>query len=1048
MKKILPYIFILTIVVQLFAPFSVGIKNGRMSISETKKAEAVQPLEKNEDEGITSPFINAEINVDYIEKNPTSVKISVTIIEEGTSKLFIPAVMANNYLSLEVTIQDAEGNKARGIDKNPKEEFVREETNPLVFDFKDLTPSTNYKAQIILYANTESYTAYTLKPQTIKEPLGKKIEDFTTLAEGDDSARQEVEDGTISSKMENLAAPTDIFNCSVNNLRGCLAEFFYLALFKPTAFLFGLAGKALDFTLQYSLDDDSYRSVFVVEGWGIVRDICNIFFIFILLYIAFKIILGIKGKADPKGLIVNVIIIGLLINFSLFATRIIIDASNILSRVFYNTEVINIGNEKSKTGTFGEIRLSEALVTKVNPVEILANPGKIEKVETIGEEQDLDTNPAISDKNGKEVSKDLPVTLGGFIIICILSAAICLAGTVVFLNLTLVFVLRVVMLWIAMILSPLAFFTYTDPDLAKLPKVGFRNWAKDTAKMAFTAPVFCFFVYVIISFLGSGFDMIKDVASGSSVGNFDFILRIAVPFAFLLVLLTQAKKTAVSLAGEAGKAVSNFGGDIAGKAIGLATGGASLAMRGTIGALGAGIAKNKKMTEWEDKGGFKGFIGRNVRNVGSSVGRMSFDARNTGWGQKAATGLGIGKSVQEPLASISKKGSGAIGNVELTLKGIERRQENRDKLRPKTEEEKEKERQEKLAAKLAIANAPKLKKAEEARDKAKQAYDDAQEDLKLIDPKKKKEKEALQKEVTKKKDEYRKARAEVDNIKNGGSLESGITGYDKDGKPIANGYATSNGNISKEIIDAIQKAGKANSDSITKNQIELDRLERIRDEKAGEMAKAAAKLKTDPGYVDKTNQLKTTQKAIETEQAQKKRLEIKIKQAERSHNQGEATRLSREKNVAVYNINNLVEEETKIKEELKPMEDDLRKIEAGIKEIDEEIEGEEQITEGLEKEKEEITKDKETAEKAKLYAEQNGGLGESQKTYSNKIKKLKEEMEESGQTGDKKKFNEARKWESHNFFDWAQTGGLGVGFAKRREMAHGLYSAIGKQDKK
>ncbi len=1029
MKKILPYIFILTIVVQLFAPFSVG----KERINKNIKAEASFDYEANV--GWTVKEKNIELTITPNKEYEIRERGSGFVLTDISSLLFA------------VYLLDKDGNP---VDGQEDQIIAIRDKDPVTKTFENLS-NGEYQIKVEVYNSWVNYsfqfrkwltfkTLSFLKIDGEKDIIGKNLITGIIVPQNTNQETSSSNTGSITARGTAKGVDDD-FSCNLENFRGCIAEFFYLALFKPSAFLFGLTGKALDFTLQYSLDDDSYRSVFVVEGWGIVRDICNIFFIFILLYIAFKIILGIKGKADPKGLIVNVIIIGLLINFSLFATRIIIDASNILSRVFYNTEVINIGSEKSKTGTFGEIRLSEALITKVNPVEILANPEKIEQIKVIGDGQNLDTNPGIAD-TGKNLSNNLKITLGGFILICILSAAICLAGTVVFLNLALIFVLRVVMLWIAMIISPLAFFTYTDPDLAKLPKVGFRNWAKDTAKMAFTAPIFCFFMYIIISFLGSGFDLIKDVALGSEVGNFDFVIRIVVPFAFLLVLLTQAKKIAVSLAGEAGKAVSNFGGDIAGKAIGLATGGASLAMRGTIGAMGAGIAKNKKMTEWEDKGGFKGFIGRNVRNVGSSVGRMSFDARNTGWGQKAAKGLGIGESVQKPLASISKKGSGAIGNVELTLKGIEKRQENRDKLRPKTEEEKEKERQEKLAAELAVANAPKLKVAEEARDKAKQAYDDAQEDARLS-PKNK----ALQKVARQKRDEYREKRNAVDAIKKGGDVNSGVKTL-ADGTKTYKDYATTNGNISKEIVEGIDKSLTKNEKNAERNRNEIARLQRIRDQKLTSKKDKESELNKNPDYTDKTNQVKIIENQIGVRQKEKQQIEVKIKQAKKSNDQNEVKRLSAKQNTVVYEINQLIDQKDNLKEQLKPLEGDLRKIEAGIKEIDEEIEGEEQITEGLEKEKEEITKDKETAEKAKLYAEQNGGLGESQKTYSNKIKKLKEEMEESGQTGDKKKFNEARKWESHNFFDWAQTGGLGVGFAKRREMAHGLYSAIGKQDKK
>jgi len=54
----------------------------------------------------------------------------------------------------------------------------------------------------------------------------------------------------------------------------------------------------------------------------VVRDFVNIFFIFVLLYIAFATILSLHGF-KTKEMIINVIIIGLLMNFSLFAGQLI-----------------------------------------------------------------------------------------------------------------------------------------------------------------------------------------------------------------------------------------------------------------------------------------------------------------------------------------------------------------------------------------------------------------------------------------------------------------------------------------------------------------------------------------------------------------------------------------------------------------------------------------------------------------------------------------------------------------------------------------------------
>ena len=60
-----------------------------------------------------------------------------------------------------------------------------------------------------------------------------------------------------------------------------------------------------------------------------------------MLYIAISTILNLHGF-NTKSTIINVIVIGLFINFSLFATQVIIDSSNIMARVFYNSDAIKI----------------------------------------------------------------------------------------------------------------------------------------------------------------------------------------------------------------------------------------------------------------------------------------------------------------------------------------------------------------------------------------------------------------------------------------------------------------------------------------------------------------------------------------------------------------------------------------------------------------------------------------------------------------------------------------------------------------------------------
>lgn len=392
----------------------------------------------------------------------------------------------------------------------------------------------------------------------------------------------------------------------------CIAQALYWLFFKTTSAIFTLSGKMLDFTLKYSLDDSSYRSAFVTEGWGIVRDFCNMFFILVLLYVAIGTILNLHS-VKTKEMIINVVIIGLLINFSLFATQVIIDASNILARVFYNPQTIVItqkdasgaiiASSSSGLGELGEIRLSEAIISKVDPQKIVMASQSIGEIKTVN----------IADGGTGEVeTTGSGMSVGTFILIIFLCTAVNIVGIIAFLSCALIFVSRVVMLWVAMILAPLAFFSYTVPQLQGIKMIGWQHWWKDTLSMAFLAPVFVFFMYIIVAFM----DKFGTIFAGSKLTGLNSVVAVIVPFLFIVVLLLQSKKIATDMSGEFGQALTKGIAAAGGIALGGAAVGTALLGRKVI---GQGIAKasrtdsakhfadqkiahNKKLEEWEANG--------------------------------------------------------------------------------------------------------------------------------------------------------------------------------------------------------------------------------------------------------------------------------------------------------------------------------------------------------------------------------------------------------------------------------------------------------------
>lgn len=832
MKKILPYIFILTIIVQFFAPFSVEVDNKAKIIKNTLSAEYTVK--------ITKAKVTRKDNI-------VSLEFEIDGDPYDTALFGLGASAKIEKIFLKTTLYDGKSK----LDEKETTYKKKKNSYKVELSSEKIKSEDEYSLEIALWKSI-SITRPPMTPGDFPEKSAPaEILISKTTVQTKQGVAQDIDTKNLQkqgSLQEEFNRNDDTFDCTYENLRGCFAEFAYTIIFKPAAFLFGLTGKALDFTLMYSLDDNSYRSVFVVEGWGIVRDICNLFFIFILLYIAFKVVLGLgSGKSDPKSLIINVIIIGLLINFSLFATRLIIDASNILSRVFYNSETISFKSSSgtdTTLGSAGEIKFSEVLVQKVNPVSLLTESGSVGfmggKSENMsGALEEAEQKQNVGATRGEKsifVDKSITIGLGTFIIMCILTAAICIIGIVVFFNLTFVFIARVVMLWLAMILSPIAFFSHTTPELENLKFIGFKNWLKETASMAFVAPIFCFFLYIIITFLDSGLGITDAYRSPT---GFEFVLRILIPFLFLSVLLMKAKDIAISMSGQAGKFVSDMGNKIAGTAIGLATGGAAMAMRGTVGAMGARMARSETLTNMEEKGGFQGFVGRNMRNVGLNLGSKSFDFRNTTIGEKAASGLGISGSVKKTMASGSKPGVGIIGNREEKIKHMEEQQTRRDKYRPKTEEEKEKDELIEQQVVLENKNAEEIEKKEREMEKAKEELCEkdaelnrkkdnkkaAEEDYKnsigtadqaekkRVFDEAKKEEDAARKERNKAAEKVNNISKEISGINHGGETvvekkdSNGNVVRDSAGNAVLvfNEYNTTNGNITQEMYDDAQK---------------------------------------------------------------------------------------------------------------------------------------------------------------------------------------------------------------------------------------------------
>ena len=244
----------------------------------------------------------------------------------------------------------------------------------------------------------------------------------------------------------------------------------------------------------------------IQDTWEIVRDLTNIFFIFILLYAAVGMTLRLNN-IDAKKIIVRVIIIALLINFSMFFTRVIIDASNLLAFQFYNA----IGKQDDGTSNTAFGIVSKSIMSGINPASRFAT-------------KDKEGNPTPI----PHLSVDGLASIAGTIFVIVVSSFVLLAGAIML-------IIRIVSLVFLIIISPLAFLAAAFPGQNNQ----FGKWFSQVVNQCFFAPFYLMFLFISIKIIKSG--GIGDIESGSGWG-FKVSLHYLITIGFLLASLLMATK--------------------------------------------------------------------------------------------------------------------------------------------------------------------------------------------------------------------------------------------------------------------------------------------------------------------------------------------------------------------------------------------------------------------------------------------------------------------------------------------------------------------------
>lgn len=328
---------------------------------------------------------------------------------------------------------------------------------------------------------------------------------------------------------------------------GCVAIGAYIFL-KLSAWFLQIVGLLFNATLNFTLNlgkvipsgsentgpiglGGSAGAIYV--GWTTIRDFINVAFIFVLLFAAISIIL----QTDKYGLqktITKVVIAALLLNFSLFFTKAIIDLSNIVALQFYSRIMDAAAKAGGNTSSI-DGGLSAGL----------ANTLGLQSIWVFGE--------------GVKSQSSLGMNAYDLTVISLFGGIFLLVFAFVLFMATVQFILRSIVLIFLMITSPVGFVGGAIPGLEKISS----EWWSRLKNNAIFAPAYTAVMYIsCIMIFGparegiAGNGNIAQLITGHTKYQF---IGIAVWFVFVIGFLIASHLSARGFADK-------FGSSFTGKA--------------------------------------------------------------------------------------------------------------------------------------------------------------------------------------------------------------------------------------------------------------------------------------------------------------------------------------------------------------------------------------------------------------------------------------------------------------------------------------------------
>ncbi len=381
-----------------------------------------------------------------------------------------------------------------------------------------------------------------------------------------------------------------------SRIAGCTAALAYYLLFKPAFWIMSWMSIFFNFVLFELVVGmghlvNTYMSS-VMIAWGVLRDLANVFLVFLTIYVGIATILGISGYGY-KQLLWRILLAALFVNFSSTFTKLIIDVSNMAAIQTYAMFIDSAQAQNPDTSLTtdcldrGTSNVSD--LNKNNPCLNGGIAGALWSAMKITSTFNITT---MMENNSNTKGKDLQWNMA---FTAVMASVLFIVMAFLFAGAGFMLIGRFVMLILMLIISPIALVAW----LTKTSGAG-RKWWHTLLNQAMFAPMLLLMWWVAYVILQQYMEQITSDAF-STAGTATSISGIATATVFIIIMgfFVAGLILAKNMGAYGANAIMKTGSKWArGAAIGV-TGGA-LAYSAGLASAGATRAYRRRMAEAQE----------------------------------------------------------------------------------------------------------------------------------------------------------------------------------------------------------------------------------------------------------------------------------------------------------------------------------------------------------------------------------------------------------------------------------------------------------------